>query len=300
MIDFRHETFLALCAIGSYTKTAKYLHLSQPAVTQHIQHLEEQYGCQLVRYESKKLTLTPEGEELRQLLTRIAADGQRFRRTLANQGRGREDVFFGATLTIGEYLMPGIICVMLKDNPRLNVHMEVGNSQVLLAKLRRGELDFALIEGIIDKSKYHSRLFSLEPFVPVCSPNSPLAFGPVSFEELLQYPLILREKGSGTREILENILKQYNYSPASFQNIIEIGNMAAIKQLVASDIGISFMYEIAARKEIQQGELAVIHIAGFSATRQFNFVFLPDSAYAHRYLEFYELMKNASQRVSVG
>lgn len=76
--------------------------------------------------------------------------------------------------------------------------------------------------------------------------------------------------------------------------------MAAIKQLVASDIGISFMYEIAARKEIQQGELAVIHIAGFSATRQFNFVFLPDSAYAHRYLEFYELMKNASQRVSVG
>ena len=188
--------------------------------------------------------------------------------------------------------MPGIICVMLKDNPRLNVHMEVGNSQVLLAKLRRGELDFALIEGIID------RLFSLEPFVPICSPNSPLAFGPVSFEELLQYPLILREKGSGTREILENILKQYNYSPASFQNIIEIGNMAAIKQLVASDIGISFMYEIAARRNPagRTGRDSHCRLAPPGSSTSC----LPDSAYAHRYLEFYELMKNASQRVSVG
>ena len=86
MIDFRHETFLALCAIGSYTKTAEYLHLSQPAVTQHIQHLKEQYGCQLVRYESKNLPSPRRGRTAS--APRALPDGQRFRRTLANQGRG--------------------------------------------------------------------------------------------------------------------------------------------------------------------------------------------------------------------
>lgn len=300
MLDYRHETFLALCAIGSYTKTAQHLHLSQPAVTQHIQFLEAQYKCQLVRYENKQLALTPAGEELRGLLTRIAADAQRFRRSLDSREYQREELVFGATLSIGEYFMPRVIPEMLKESPRLNIHMEVGNSRVLLEKLRQGELDFALIEGVIDKSKYHSLVFSLERFVGICAPGSELTRGTVDFQALLKYPLILREQGSGTREIFENILKAYNFSTSSFASVMEIGNMAAIKELVAKGLGISFMYEIAAHKEIQQGNLAVIQIACFDVQREFNLVFLQDSAFTHKYLDYYRLLKDASKRASSG
>lgn len=295
MIDFRHQTFLVLCSIGSYTKTAEHLHITQPAVTQHIKHLEEKYKCRLFRYENKRLNLTPEGKQLRDLLTRIVADTQHFKRILEKGEGEKENIFFGATLSIGEYLMPGIITRLLQNNPMLNVHMEVGNSQALLEKLHQGELDFALIEGIIDKSSYHSLLFSLERFIPVCAPTSLLARGRVEFADILQSTLVLREQGSGTREIFENILRQYNYSLNSFQNIIEIGNMAAIKKLVASNLGITFLYEIAAEQELERGELRKIEIAGFDITREFNFVFLKGSAYTDRYVQYFEMMKEESK-----
>lgn len=297
MIDFRHQTFLALASIKHYTRTAEHLGLTQPAVTQHIKYLEEKYNCSLFRYENKKLSLTHEGEQLRELLTRIAADAQRFERELESMESRTEDVFFGATLSIGEYLMPGIIIEILRRNPRLNIHMEVGNSRVLLEKLRKGDLDFALIEGIIDKSSYHSLLFCRERFIPVCAPSSALAGKTVEFADVLSSTLVLREKGSGTREIFENILKQYNYSLNSFQNIIEIGNMAAIKQLVASSLGVTFLYEIAAKKELERGELRRIDIAGFDITREFNFVFLKDSAYADKYTRYFQMMKEAASKV---
>lgn len=299
MIDFRHKTFLALCAIGNYTKTAEHLHITQPAVTQHIQFLEEKYKCKLLIYENKRLNLTPEGKELRDLLTRIAADANRFERHVTSRGSHREDIYFGATLSIGEYLMPQVIAEVLRTNPRLNIHMEVGNSQVLLEKLHQGELDFALIEGIIDKAQYHSLVFSRERFIPVCAPSSTYVGRKVEFDEILESTLVLREKGSGTREIFENILRQYNYSLDSFQNIIEIGNMAAIKKLVASNIGITFLYEIAAEQELVAGELHQIDVVGFDATREFNFVFLKDSAFSDKYVGYYEMMKEASNRDSV-
>lgn len=296
LIDFRHKTFLVLCSIKNYTKTAEHLHITQPAVTQHIKYLEEQYNCHLFRYENKRLSLTPEGEQLRELLTRIVADSTHFQRSVEDKSRQRVDIIFGATLSIGEYLMPRVITELLRSNSNLNIHMEVGNSQVLLEKLRKGDLDFVLIEGIIDKSKYHSLVFSREKFIPICAPNSLLAGKPVDFDSILSSSLVLREKGSGTREIFENILKQYNYSLDSFQNVIEIGNMAAIKKLVASDLGITFLYEIAAEQEIERGELALIDIAGFHVMREFNFVFLKNSAFTDKYVEYFHMMKEAADR----
>ena len=293
MIDFRHETFLVLCAIKNYTKTAEHLYITQPAVTQHIQYLEEKYNCRLFYYKEKKLTLTFQGEQLKEFLTRITADTAHFKRNIENEDFFEEHIIFGATLSIGEYLMPKVLAKLIKENPRLKIHMEVGNTQVLLKKLRKGEIDFAVVEGVFDKSNYHSMLFSLEKFVPVCAPKSALAGKEVDFNEILQSSLIIREKGSGTREIFENILKQYNYSLNSFENIIEIGNMAAIKNLVANNIGITFLYEIVAQKEIRQGNLSKIDISGFDITREFNFVFLKDSVFQSKYIEYYNKMKEA-------
>lgn len=292
-MDFRHETFLALCTIKNYTKTAEHLHITQPAVTQHIQYLEDKYNCRLFHYENKKLSLTFQGEQLKELLTRISADTSHFKRNIENTDFLKDSIIFGATLSVGEYLMPQVLTKLIRKNPKLNIHMEVGNTQVLLEKLRKGEIDFAVVEGMFDKSNYHSMIFSLEKFIPVCAPNSVLAGKKVGFNEILQSTLVLREKGSGTREIFENILKQYNYSLNSFKNMIEIGNMAAIKKLAASNIGITFLYEIVAAKEIQQGDLSMLDISGFDVTREFNFVILKDSIFESKYVEYFHMMKEA-------
>lgn len=144
--------------------------------------------------------------------------------------------------------MPKVIIELSKDNPNLNIHMEVSNTKVLLEQLRIGKIDFAIVEGEFDKSNYHSLTFSLERFIPICSPKSNLAKNTINFPEIFKYPLIVREIGSGTRTILESIVKQHNYSFDSFNKIIEIGNMNAIKELVSSNIGISFLYEPVAHR----------------------------------------------------
>ncbi len=121
--------------------------------------------------------------------------------------------------------MPKILSNLLIQNPEMNIHMSVANTHVLLERLNNGELDFIVVEGLFDKSDYEATLFSLEKFIPVCSPKSEFANKEVSFQEITKSRLILREQGSGTREIFENILQKNNYSLNAFDKVIEIGNI---------------------------------------------------------------------------
>src|SRR5690606_35689384 len=163
-----------------------------------IKFLENKYNCKLFYYENKKLELTKEGQLLREFIIRIEADSKHFNMNLKDIHTSTDLIIFGATKSVGEYIMPNILTKLIKNNPRLNIHMEVNNTQVLLEKLWKGEINFAIVEGIFDKSKYHSILFSQEKFIPICAPNSKFANREVKFSELLNSPLVIREKGSGT------------------------------------------------------------------------------------------------------
>lgn len=109
MLDFRHETFLALCSIKNYTRTAEFLHITQPAVTQHIKFLEEYYNVRLFNYEKKTLTLTPEGKLLYDYAMTMSADNKKIKDILAEKDTESKTVSFGTTLTVEEYVMPGIL-----------------------------------------------------------------------------------------------------------------------------------------------------------------------------------------------
>lgn len=300
MIDFRHETFLTLCSCGSFTKAAELLHITQPAVSQHIKYLEESYGCKLFDTTNRKLRLTHQGELLKEFAMTVFSDSKHFKEIISAANADTIKFSFGATLSIGEYVMPGILSRLLTKYPEMKINMSVANTQVLLKRLNSGELDFIVVEGLFDKSQYDSTLFSLERFVPVCSPKSELANSKVSFQKITQSRLILRERGSGTREIFENILEKNNYSLQSFDKVIEIGNMAAIKKMVSNGLGITFLFEVAGKKEIDNGKLSVINISGFSEQREFNFVFLKNSFFRERYMKFYELLKQTFNEIRNG
>lgn len=289
MIDYRYETFLALCEIKNYTKTALKLHMTQPAVTQHIKYLEKLYGCKLFSYRSKELELTDDGRLLYEYTKRIAADAERIKELLGKSSSRK--ISFGATLTIGEYIMPDILSKVMPLYKGVHFNMYVENTDALFKKLMGGEISFALVEGYFDKSQYSHTLFKEDPFIAVCSPLSEFAEGSYRIADLLKSKLILRESGSGSRAILQNILFGKNYSVNSFADWIEIGNIRAIKRLVEQNAGISFMYKTAAKEEIENGSLKEIDVSDFNGSREFNFVFLKDSIHRDEYLKWAEIFK---------
>ena len=297
MLDFRHETFLALCRIKNYTKTAEFLHMTQPAVTQHIKFLENYYNVKLFNYERKNLSLTREGKLLYDYATTMSADNKRIKDILAEKDTESISLSFGTTLTVGEYVMPGILENTLEKYPGIRITMSVNNTKVLLEKLKSGEINFVILEGSFEKTKYDSVLFSKEEFIAVCSPDSELKNKQVTLKEILEERIILRENGSGTRDIFEHILYRHNLSIESFKRKCEAGNISVIKELVKKNFGITFLYKAAVEKELAENQLGRINIAGFSEKYEFNFVFLKDSIYKKDYLEWYNLMKSFGGKI---
>lgn len=289
MIDFRLKTFLTLCKVLNYTKTAELLHITQPAVSQHIKHLETEYGVKLFEYHNKNLTLTEAGTILYDFVSGIDSSSHRVRQMISLSKAEHLPLNFGTTLTIGEYTMPTILSALIKKYPEIHINMEVGNTQALLSKLENGDIDFALLEGHFDKTKYHTIMFSKESFIGICSPENPLARDKVSFQDLFQERLIVRESGSGSREIFEQILYEHNITMGSFPQQLKIGNINVIKDLVMENLGITFLYEKAVEQELTKGDLSKINIKDINVEREYNFVFLKHNLHGKEFTDWFDL-----------
>lgn len=287
MIDYRLKTFLILCKVLNYTKTAEILHITQPAVSQHIKYLEDNYEIKLFDYIGKNLELTEAGRILYDFTLAMETSSDRIKLMMTKPKLKQYPIKFGSTLTIGEYTMSKLISKLIMDFPSLNITMEVGNTSVLLEKLRNGKIDFALLEGHFDKSEYNSMFFSLESFIGVCGSNHRFANKKINFEDILNERLILREIGSGTRDIFEQILYEHNLTMKNFKRITEIGNMSVIKELVKENLGITFLYREVVERELSNGSLKKIDLKDFDVEREFNFVFLKDSLHYQEYTNWY-------------
>lgn len=274
MIDSRLKTFLILSQVKNYTKTAELLFISQPAVSQHIKYLENEYNTKLFEYKDKRLTLTPSGEILYNFLVNVDKKSKDILNLMNNNLDEEENLTFGTTLTIGEYLMPEILNDIYSKYPLVKIHMVVENTESLLDKLNSGLIDFALLEGQFDKSKYDYKLLSKEEFIGICSNENILSKSKVKFEDIFSQRLLIREKGSGSREIFEHILYEHNYKMNSFDSFSEIGNINVIKELVSLNKGISFMYKRAVIKNLLSRDISKISISDFNVIREFNFVYL--------------------------
>lgn len=274
MLDNRLQTFLTLCETKNYSLTAKTLNMTQPAVSQHIQYLERHYETNLISQKGKKFALTEEGEALQQYVMTLKANSERIKPLLQQIKMLDKKLNFGATLTIGEYTVPPILASIFAEEPSLKISMVVENTMVLQKLLWDGEIDFALLEGHFNQEEFESKLMSNEAFIGVCSPKNACADSPVDMEQLLEQNLILREPGSGTRDVLERALYNQNLSIKNFKQRIEIGNMNAIKNLCHENLGITFMYKEAAKKELLEGQLKEISIQNFNVTHPFSFVYL--------------------------
>jgi len=290
MIDSRHLSFIKVYELGSYTKASQELFLTQPAITQHIQYLEKQYKCKLFIYNKRQLKASEQGKLLYDYTKKILADNIHMEELITNYEE-RKNLIFGATLSIGEYLMRDIIKNILAKNKDIKINMRIENTESLLKKLEGGEIFFALIEGFFDKNKYSYKTLKKEHFIGICSNDSKLKNGVFELKELFNEKLILREKGSGTREIFETYLSKQNFSIYSFENICEIGSLNLIKNLVLDNLGISFMYKICVQDEVENKKISQINIRDFDLFHEFNFVYLKNSIHEKEYLDFFSYLK---------
>ena len=263
MQDFRVKTFLTVCRTLNYTRAAEELALTQPAVSQHITYLEREYGAKLFTYHRKKLELTPAGRVLR--------DGVAHGATVKLR--------IGMTLTAGEYVVARPLARCLAARPDIQVTVRSGGTQRLLELLDAGTIDCAFVEGLFDKARYASRPFSAERLVPICAAEHRFSRPPRTLEALLGERLILREEGSGSRNVLVHALAQRNLSPASFADHFVVESLDIIKIFVQADLGISFVYEAAVQREVQEGTLRVIPLSDAGIFHDISFIYLRDSIY---------------------
>lgn len=272
MLDYRVHTFLEVCSQGSYTKAARALCITQPAVSQHIRFLEQHYRAKLFSQQGRSLELTREGRILHRELLALANNEREVERALAEKDPETAPLSFGATLTASDYIAPLCVAEHLRTVPNARISMQVANTHELLERIDQGEIDFALVEGYFDEGAYESLTFSREPYVAVCATEAPLPKAVDHVEELLGQTLLLREPGSGTREVLERGLAVRGLSPSSFARTCELGSVSAIKSVVQAGAGIAFLYRAACARELDVGSLRDITPTDLPIAHDFSFI----------------------------
>lgn len=277
MIDPRLLSFLTVGRIKNFTRAAEMLNLTQPAVTKHIKSLEEQYGVSLISRKGRRIELTEEGNILFRYAQDIETMSAVVERKLKNNCEIEKRYYIGATLTIGEYILPPVLGEYKKNHPMTDIILQVHNTEEITKKLQNGEIDLGLVEGPFDRNKFIFKKIKDDELVLAASPKSKFAgVCSVKLEEVLKSRLILREEGSGTRRVLEDKLREIGFSPGDLQAYMNIGSIGAIKSLVESNLGYTVISKTAIKKEVQNGSLVIVPIENLQITREFNFIYTGD------------------------
>jgi len=287
-MDIRYGTFLTLCELMNYRKTAEEMHLTQPAVTRQIQSLEDEFSTKFFIYDHHFLKKTSDADILQNYIISLRHNYGDLKEELE---RNRiKTLHVGATKTIGDYVIPGAVEQYLADGSR-SLRLQIDNTEELISELRENKLDFALIEGIFDKSKYESRLLRQEKFTGICACTHPFAKKKVKFSDVFPETLIVREKGSGTRDILERELCEFGFSIEMFRRHSEISSFSMINRLISNGTGISFAYNSVIKDE---DGIATFKVDGMNYRHEFNIVWLKHTILSEESENFLSLIEGGT------
>ena len=289
-MNFRRlHIFKVVCESDTLTEAAKKLYMTQPAISQTISELESELNIPLFERINKKLTLTYAGESLYQYSKRILNLIDEAKHTLediSNRKKGRLRI--GASTTIGIYLLPKIIGEFQQQYLTIDLPFLIDNTEVIERLIHEHQIDVGLVEGPIH-SNVQTLSFFEDELVLVCSPAHPWAKkGKVYPSAIEQEPMIVREKGSGTREVFETVMreKHLNYKIKQVLTYTE-----AIKKSVEANLGVAIISKIAVQDEIQEGKLVKVDVEGIQFKRQLNLIYHQDKNMNHLFAEFITFVK---------
>ncbi|HBW34522.1 selenium metabolism-associated LysR family transcriptional regulator [Desulfosporosinus sp. BICA1-9] len=257
----------------SFSKAAKLLHMSQPAVSTHVKNLEEFYQGQLFARTPQGVTLTKAGEVFYNYAQKILDLQDEMEQHIETVFKHENNqVVVGASTTIGNVSLPCSIYLFKEQYPEVELCLNIANAEEVLSMVMSDVVDIGVVEGDTESSTLKSLHVTSDELVLIVPPQHPVK-DVISLQDFLKHPLIMREDGSGTRKILATALARHGYSVNQLNVITEMKNIYAIKSAVEAGLGGSVMPLLAVRKEAYTGTLKVLRIIDMDMPLIFNIVY---------------------------
>ena len=273
-MTLRHlNIFVAVAQTGSMSRAAERLFIAQPSVSQAIGELERHYGCKLFERLSRRLYITEAGRQLLGYARHILS----LRDELERQALRSADsprLRLGATITVGTCVLCDLIAAMRRELPAVDAAVQVANTAEIEDRLLRSELDAALVEGRVRSDELVARPVVEDELALVTAPDHPFAaVKSVDLETLSGEPLLLREPGSGTRELL---VAQLNARALPVRETWTCSNSEAIKNAVRAGMGVTVISRRLVQRELDGGLLVETALSGCTLRRDFSLVYHRD------------------------
>ena len=274
--NFRLKVFRSVADLNSFTRAAEALHLTQPAITLQIKTLEDSLGVRLFDRSGGRITLTPAGEVLLKYTRQSEAILETAEHEIGKfRGEVRGRLAIGASTTVSQYLLPPLLGRFLAAHPRVEPFLLGANTERIVEALASEEIQIGLIEGPSHRADFKTERFLPDEVFTVVSPDHEWAQRtlPIRVEELENQRLILRERGSGTRTVVEQFLRRAGLNLRKLQVVMELDSTEAVKSAVAANLGVGFVSQWALRGTRASLGLEIVHFPGQTITRYFQFLY---------------------------
>ncbi|MGB8211942.1 MAG: LysR family transcriptional regulator [Anaerolineales bacterium] len=295
-MNLRHfRIFLTVCEAGTMRRAAEISYMTQPSISQAIAELEREYGVRLFERLNHKLYLTTAGQQLRFYANSILNLSDQAKKELANLGAGGS-LRIGASLTIGTHLLPGFVNAYRKEMPAADIFTQVDNTSVIERLILEDQLDLGLVEGPVYSPYILEEMLCEDEMIIICGPGHPMwDKQQIEPRELAGQAFIMREPGSGTRDIFERVM---NAAGANWKIAGVYNNTETIKQAARSNLGLAIVPKIAVGEEMQRDLVRQIEVRGMNFTRPFNLVYHHQKFFTAAMRTFMRICKENSPTLS--
>jgi DNA-binding transcriptional LysR family regulator len=260
LADRRLQVFTTVARLLSFTKAAETLHMTQPAVTFQIRQLEEYFNARLFDRTHNRITLTETGELVQKYADQIIEKYKEMDnavRTMTGEVQG--PLVIGASTTIGDYVIPEILGAYQKNFPDVTIRLNISNTRGIIRMVENNEIDIGIVEGPVENKNLTTEVCWYDELVLACPPDHALAKkAKVKVEEMLEFPFIGREEGSGTRGVFTQYIESRGLSADALNRILEFTSPESIKAAVGAGLGITVQSIATLQKEVQLGLLTVV------------------------------------------
>lgn len=274
----RMVVFRAVAQQLSFRKAAEELYLTQPAVSLQIKALEEDLGVQLFDRTGSRVALTAAGRLLLDFAERAhALLGQAEQQIAALTGEVAGQLVLGASTTIAQYVLPRLLGEFLKSHPRVQLSLISGNTERIVDAVVAHEIAMGFTEGPSRTKDVKETAFLTDEIVLVVPAGHEWAERQrITAQELMTAPILMRERGSGTRHVLEMALERHGVKPASLHVAMELDSTEAIKSAVEVGLGVGFISKWAIAKDSRAGaSLRIVEVDDLRIPRKFLMVAAP-------------------------
>lgn len=273
-MDFRLKVFKTVAEQLSFTKAAKLLFISQPAVTKHINQLEKQYGKPLFNRRGNAISLTSAGEILLDYANKIIKLYNQLELEFLESGKQLpKEMNIAASTTISQYILPALLSKLKAAFPETTINLTNLNSEQIEALVLAKKTDLGLAEGVSNNPNLHYEPFLKDEIVLTTrTANKLFKREEIELQELKALPLVIRERGSGTRNVIGDALAKKDISLQSLNIQMQLGSTESIKNYLLAADSFAFLSIHCISRELKTGSLRVVEVSGLNIDRTFQFV----------------------------